>query len=79
MFLCCQNRHSFCAQTESYGVGQAEWINAVSILISGVFLVLFALILLAKWTTLVQFGSQSLPAEKETRPLGVVRSAWVVN
>lgn len=32
-------------------------------------LVLFALILLAKWTTLVQFGSQSLPDEKETGPL----------
>lgn len=27
---------------------------------------LFAIILLAKWTTLVQFGSQFLPAEKET-------------
>lgn len=33
------------------------------------FLVLFAIILLAKWTTLVQLGSQSLPAEKKFGPL----------
>lgn len=32
-------------------------------------MVLFAVILVGKWTALVQFGSQFLPAEKETRPL----------
>lgn len=60
---------SFCAQTEGYGVGQAEGINAVSIWISSGVLVLFAIILLTKWPTLVQFGSLYHPTEKETRPL----------
>lgn len=60
---------SFHAQTQSYGVGQAEGINAVSIWISGSFLVLFTIILLEQWASPVQFGSQSLPAGRETRPL----------
>lgn len=35
----------------------------------GFFLVLFAIILLAQWTSLAQSGSQSLPAGSETTPL----------
>lgn len=42
---------------QSYGVGQAERINAVSIGISVFGEVLFAVILLAKQITLAQLGS----------------------